>query len=559
MSATTIKTLLLDACRLSAESVALRYKQGGTWRAVSYGRLLANVKRAAELMGALQVRRGERVGLLLENGPLWPEIYFAIACTGSTAVPVDTKLAGQEISHVLRDSGCKALFASAGLHPLLREIEGQSPELARAVLVGAEGEIPKSPGRLRYLSYEEAVEGADASGRGGLFDTRHPGEDDLASIIYTSGTTGPQKGAMLTHANFCSNVASCLAAIGVHRTDNFLLVLPLHHSFAFTTNLLVPISAGAEISFVESLKTVGDNAREVSPTVLIGVPLLVEKLYARLRDGLRSKPVGRALLGLGIRGPVIRRVREGLGGRLRVIAVGGAPCPTEVLLGLERLGLPILEGYGLTETGPVLTFNPPDRPKPGTAGKPIAGVELRIVEPDDSGVGEVAAKGTNVMRGYWNDPDATAAVFDNEWFLTGDLGRLDSEGYLALTGRKKSIIVNREGKNIHPEEVENAVCSSPVIREALVLGFRLPGEAGERVGALVVPDREVLDERASAQGRPLTAEEIEAMVRGEVKRTASAIADYKRPRRVQVRSEEFEKTSTGKIKRYLYAMNPEEP
>lgn len=238
-----------------------------------------------------------------------------------------------------------------------------------------------------------------------------------------------------------------------------------------------------------------------------------------------------------------------------MFVVGGAPSDPKVLRGFASLGLPIIEGYGLTETSPILTLNPQAAPKPGTVGRAVPGVELKIDSPNGEGVGEVMAKGPCIMKGYYGNEQATAEVLDGEWFHTGDLGFIDDDGYLTITGRRKNLIVNREGKNIYPEEVENEVCSSPFVLEALVLGYKPQGETGERVGVIVVPDQDALDAHGRKVGHPLSDDEMRELLTAEVKKAAAQIAQYKRPRRIQIRTEEFEKTSTAKVKRYLYAMD----
>jgi long-chain acyl-CoA synthetase len=289
---------------------------------------------------------------------------------------------------------------------------------------------------------------------------------------------------------------------------------------------------------------------------MVAVPLLVEKMVDRIEARLLSHAVTRMLYRGGVTAPLRGAVRRGLGGRLRAIVVGGAAASPRVLRALERLGVPTLEGYGLTETAPVLTLNPMARPKIGTVGKPLPGVRIRIADANAEGVGEIEAAGPNVMRGYHNDAKSNAEVFDGEWFRTGDLGRLDADGYLTVTGRKKSLIVNREGKNIHPEEVETSINASRFVLESLVLGYAEPGTDGEKVGAIVVPNPEALDKVRRDRGDALGDEAVEALLRDEVKRATAELPAYKRPRRIHIRMEEFEKTSTGKVKRYLYAMAP---
>ncbi len=556
----TLKELLARSVEQHGDAVALRYKRQERWHTVTYKELLEKARRVAEILARFGVKPGDRVAIFRENAPEWPEIYFGIAGMAATAVPVDAKLREQEVAHVLRDSGARLLFSDARHYPLLRDIDPHIPDMQTVVLTNGHEILPIHSRRIKYFDYDQLIQNVSeqAAGERRAYDRRHPKDDDVASFIYTSGTTGRQKGTMLTHRNFTANVESCEQAIRVRADDNFLLVLPLHHSFAFTTNLLLPLSVGAEISFVEHLKTVGENMREVFPSVLIGVPLLLEKMYNRIWNGLKDNKAGYALFKIGLRKPVIRRIAQKLGGRLRLIVTGGAPCDPDLLNRFSQLGFTILEGYGLTETAPVLTFNPEAKPKAGSVGKPIPNVEMTILDPDAEGNGEIAAKGPNIMKGYYNNPEATSAVFKDGWFLTGDLGIIDSEGYVMITGRKKSLIVNREGKNIHPEEVEHQVCKSPYIREAIALGYREADErVGEHVGVIVVPNQEAIDELAKREKKLITENDISALIRKEVKEHCSKIAEYKRPHRIQVRWEELDKTSTGKVKRYLYAMDLE--
>ena len=386
-----------------------------------------------------------------------------------------------------------------------------------------------------------------------------PKDDDIASFIYTSGTTGRQKGAMLTHANFTSDFQAMYDSIDVFEDDNFLLLLPLNHAFAFTTSLVVPICAGCEISFVESLRTISENIRETRPTIVCGVPLLLEKIRDKVKSSIKANKVGHSLWNMGLRAPIRKRIHENLGGRIRLFISGGAPIDSQILSDFADFGLHPVEGYGLTECAPVVAVTPCNegqRGKPGSCGKALEGIEIAILDANEEGVGMIAVKGPNVMKGYFNNPAATEEVFRDGWFLTGDLGRLDEEGFLFITGRKKSLIVNREGKNIYPEEVENQINRSPYIMECVVLGYREENESvGEHVGVIVAPDEEAIAAKEKQLKRKMTEDEVRDLLKSEVRAQAQQLADYKRPRKVQVRWEEFNKTATGKIKRYLYAMN----
>lgn len=551
----TIKGMLTRSVERFGGRVAFRYKENRQWREVTYREFQRRVWCVSEMLAECGVKPGDRVAIFAENSAEWPAMYFGILGLNATAVPVDAKLKEQEVAHILRDSDAGAALSTNRQYPILRDIQPGLPSLDHIILLQGRSVLPTLSDGVSYHVYEERMDQAMDKARlpDRAYDLYAPKPDDIASFIYTSGTTGRQKGAMLSHRNFMANVQSCTGAIDISPDENFLLVLPLHHAFAFTGNLLVPLALGNEISLVESLRTVGENVREVSPSAFIGVPLLIEKMYERIVDRLKQNKIGYALYRTGIRGPVRKRIRESLGGRLRIVITGGAPCNPDVLRGFAEFGIQILEGYGLTETGPVCSLNPWSKPKPGTIGLPLPDVEIKIDEPDAEGVGELLIRGPNVMKGYFNNPTASEDAFRDGWFCTGDLGCVDEEGYFAITGRKKSLIVNREGKNIYPEEVEHYAVQSPYILEALVLGYHEPGEKiGERVGLIVVPNQETLDEEAARTGTHRTDREVIDLLREEVKRTCQAITEYKRPRKILVRMEAFEKTSTGKIKRYLY-------
>lgn len=553
----TLKDLLNRAASQSSKRVAIRFKKGKHWYTYSYRELRERVQHVAEICAEAGVKPGDRVALWRENAPDWQEIYLGIVSLGATAVPVDAKLRQQEASHILRDSGVKMIFTSAKNYAVLADIESRLPDLRTVVLIGGRRLLPIESSSIDYFDYTERCQHVHlkAIGAGCAYARQGPEPDDVASLIYTSGTTGRQKGAMLTHRNFVSNVESCLTQLKATADDNFLVLLPLHHSFAFTTTLVLPIYVQCETSMVESLKTIAQNMEEAKPTVMLAVPLLLEKMLARIHDGINKKTAARVMCRCGLVRLVGQGIRKKLGGRLRLIISGGAPADETVLRGWNRLGLALIEGYGITETGPVVSFNPLERPRIGTVGKVLSGVDVRIESPDESGSGEIVIGGGSVMKGYHNNADATAECLRDGWFYSGDMGYFDKHGYLVINGRKKSLIVNKEGKNIYPEEVEIQIHHSPYILECLCLGYRDAGTVGERVGLIVVPDLAHFDECAAKHERSYSDAEIREKVVAEVKKQCVHLSNYKRPRMIQVRFEEFEKTSTQKVKRYLYAMD----
>jgi len=549
----TIKESLNRAADESPAAVALKYKQGGAWRTRTFSGLRERAWHVSEMLAHLGVQAGDRVAILRENSPEWYELYYGIVAIGAIAVPVDVKLREQEVAHIFHDCGVSALFCSAKSGTVVAGLAEQVDALRAIVALDGSGDLPD--GMLGYEALREKVSASAMSG-GRAYGQLDPALDSPASFIYTSGTTGRQKGAVLTHRNFMSNVEGIAEGIDIRQTDNFLLVLPLHHSFAFTTMLLLPIYSRCQVSLVENLKTIGANMADTAPTVLLAVPLLLEKMLGRILGGIESKTFVRMLYRYGFSKVVGRKIHAEFGGALRLIVSGGAPISPATLKGWGKLGFPIVEGYGITETAPVLTLNPPGAPRVGTVGLPIAGVEIKIVDPNPEGGGEIAARGGNVMQGYYNNPGETEKVLRDGWYHTGDLGRFDDNGYLVISGRKKSLIVNREGKNIYPEEVERQVLKSALVLECLALGYREPGEdTGERVGLLAVPDQEKFDALEREGGGHLSDAEIGEMLREDIRKQLAGLSGYKRPRKIQVRFEEFEKTTTQKIKRYLYAID----
>ncbi|MGD9872661.1 MAG: long-chain fatty acid--CoA ligase [Kiritimatiellia bacterium] len=550
----TIKQVLKDSTAQRPEATLVRHKVNGQWVDLSYLQISKRAAQVSQVLADAGIKPGDRVALYRENSVNWIETYFGIVCIGAVAVPIDAKLQGQEVAHILADSQARILFSSVDYYRVIERMMIHQHKLEAIILRDASRMQPPPDRKLGIVDYEELMAGiADkADSPDSAFETMSPEEDSIASLIYTSGTTGRPKGAMLTHRNFVSNAEAAMKCVDVRTTDNFLLVLPLHHAFAFTANLLLPVTAGSEISLIESLRTMGENMAETKPTVLIAVPLLLEKLDARIQAAIQKSKVGGFLVKIGLGRLIAGKIIAKLGGKIRLIVSGAAPCDPDLLRRWGKMGITVREGYGLTEAAPVLTINTLEKNKPGTVGIAMPGIEITILDPNEQGIGEIAARGDNIMFGYFNNEEATREVFRDGALLTGDLGFIDSEGFVTITGRKKNLIVNREGKNIYPEEVESYINKSPYILESVVLGYRDPQDnVGERVGVIAVPNQDAIDLH---KGK-LSDEQVEQLVRDEVKRMVKDISEYKRPRKIQVEFEELEKTSTAKIKRYRYAID----
>ncbi|MBP8801818.1 MAG: AMP-binding protein [Kiritimatiellae bacterium] len=548
----TLRSLLDDAAARDPRAVALRYRRDNAWQRRSYAELVEGVGQMAEAFSRFDLKPGsEPVAIILDNGPEWIEIYLANAATGVAVVPLDPKLRASEVTYILNDSEAVAVFTDTRHLALLENILPDLPTV-RAIVVTDGGSEPLAPiaGRpcYDYETLRESVRGQPPA----WYASHIPAPQDVASIIYTSGTTGKPKGAMLTHLNFCSDALGSLEAISdiVTSKDDFLVVLPLFHAFSFTANFVVPLVKGCGMYFVESLRTIGDDIKTLRPSVFIAVPLLAEKLFDKIDDKIKRSVVARCLVKVGLGRLVGKKVLRSLGGRLRFLIVGGAPCPLHVLEGFSRLGVPIVEGYGLTECSPVVSITNIRQARIGTIGKKLPNIEIRLADADEMGVGELQVRGPIVMKGYLKNIAATREAFDGEWLRTGDLASIDADGFLTIRGRKKALIVNREGKNIYPEEVENVIARDPLIADVIVLGYTVGQVPGERVGTIISPDWEALAAAHNGTEPPL--QEVEVLVRERVRKQCASLADYKHPRKVIVQREPLERTSIQKVRRCAY-------
>lgn len=472
--------------------VVMRRKIDGKWTDLSYQAFTDQVRETAFGLTALGINAGDRVAILSENRPEWAIADYACLADRCTDVPVYPTLPAKQIEYILKDSGAAAIFVSTQVQcDKILEIRGNLPGLKHIFAMDA-GIRGGGVMAMAELQAKGRSSGLDAGRWRTNALTVKP--DDLATLIYTSGTTGDPKGVMLTHGNITSNVVAGLAVLGLASSDECLSFLPLSHILERMAGHYVMAHAGVIINYATSIDTVAAELVEVRPTVAISVPRLFEKIYARVLEGAmggsfltrsifhwarrtgeeyvdltmahKSIPGGLTFGKRLAHKLVFSKLHARTGGRLRFFVSGGAPLLPEIAKFFHAAGLPILEGYGLTETSPVIAVNTFDHWKIGTVGKPVPGVQVRIA-PD----GEILTKGPHVMKGYYNKPDATREVLDPDgWFHTGDIGELDIEGFLRITDRKKDIIVTAGGKNIAPQPIEGTAKTSKFVANAVMLG-----------------------------------------------------------------------------------------
>jgi long-chain acyl-CoA synthetase len=491
----------------------------GRWESLSSERVLADVESLALGLAAVGVRRGDRVALLSENRYEWAVTDLATLGQGAVTVPIYPTLTAPQVRYIL--DNCEAhvcvLSSAAQLEKILA-IADSLPRLSTLVVMDPPPAARDSRVRAwaAVLADGERRRATEPGAFRALADATRPG--DLATIIYTSGTTGDPKGAMLSHDNIAANVEACLQVVELNSSDSCLSFLPLCHIFERMAGLYAMLACGATIAYARSVETVAADAQEVHPTILTGVPRFYEKVYARVMENAGAQPpLKRAIFGwgLGVGQQVARlrfqgktaglwlgfvaaiadklvgaKVRERVGGRIRYCISGGAPLGPKVMEFFFAIGIPIIEGYGLTETSPVICLNVPGRERPGAVGPPVPGVEVSF-----GAEGEILTRGPCVMQGYFRNEEATRTAMRDGWFRTGDVGHLDAEGFLRITDRLKDLLVTAGGKKVAPQPLEGRLKASRWISEAVMLGDQRP-----YCVVLLVPNFANLETEAKARG-----------------------------------------------------------
>ncbi len=544
LSARTIPDLLTQAVSIWPEHGYLLTRDGQTMSSMSFRDVARTVSEIAAGLKEAGYEPHDCIALLSENRPEWVLCYLAVLSAGCIVVPIDSLMTPAEMCHVIRESGSRMVLCSSRMAAQLSD----APPQAELRLIDR-----VEDGDLRGLPRGTSVVSPDIQ------------PTDTAAIIFTSGTVGHAKGVMLSHRNLLSNVESCQRACEVVRDDNFLLLLPLHHTFSSTVNMLVSLASGTRATFATSYKSrdIVEDIRCSGVTVLVGVPQIFDNMMnGILRKVAASGPVKRGLvrtlltvagasnrIGVNLGKPLFRSLRKKAGlDSIRLMVSGGAALPPDVNHFFQRLGFTLIQGYGLTETSPVLSVNRPQRNRIGSVGPAVPGVELRIDASEGSTVGEICARGANIMQGYHRNPEETDRVLRNGWFYTGDAGYLDDDGFLFVHGRLKNVVVTAAGKNVYPEEIEARLNLDPCIEESLVMGVERQKGSGEELCALLKVDGEHL-ESLEQKGETV---ETASLIADVVRQYNESVPPHRHIREWRLQVDDFEKTSTRKIKRFLY-------
>lgn len=535
----TLHQKLTELAEQFPNQVVMNFKHDSEYLGYSYQTIYLRALRVAYYLGSLGIVGQDRVAIILDNSPEWGIVYFGIMFIGAIAIPIDPQSHRGDLEYFLHDSAAKLVFTQTKYAALIEEVAHQVSS-APTIVVVDDSQYDKLLQQVNVCVLPKV------SG------------DDLASILYTSGTTGKPKGVMLSHQNFYRNFRSIEKLQLINRDHHLLSILPLHHSFPFMVTLLIPLFTGARVTYLQDLRTdtILQCMRESGVTVLVGVPQLFYLIHKQIEAKIKGLPgyfripfkllielmaLGKKCCHLNLSKLVLSKIHQPFGKKLQFFVSGGAKLDVEVAASLQKLGFTILEGYGLTETSPAVTFNPLGKEKIGSAGKVIPDVEIKICVPDEQGRGEVAIHGPNVMRGYYHYPEATDAVLQDGWFYSGDIGYLDKDNYLYLVGRKKEIIVLSSGKNISPEEVENYYVQSNYIKELCVLALEKQDE--EKLVAVIVPDYDYFRKRGEIG--------ITETIRFELENYSKNYPAYRRIMGFVIAKEDLPRTRLGKLKRFL--------
>lgn len=559
MMITDVKTFRELVKRLSerGDRVAMMERRDGEFKKITFKEISLWARAISTFLIDNGLEKPTRVAILSRNRMEWGISYFGITYGGCIAVPIDPELKEKEITHILQFSESKAIFTEERFLGMVKEL---ATKLNIKLIITLDN--------LGEKTIKEVIEkGKELLDEKGEKEVEVRG-NHTASIIFTSGTTGVSKAVELTHYNFIYDTIQSEKLINLFEDDVFLSVLPIHHTFEFTGGFLEPIMRGGKIVYARSLKSkeLLEDLKDSRTTLLLGVPLLFEKLYHGIRKGISEQNIlkkGIVNIGLGM-GNLMRRIKgrasknlltnkvlEQAGmDSLRLIIAGAAALDPDVELGLKALGLNAIQGYGLTEASPIVTINPADKSKAGSIGIPIPGIELKVDNPNVEGVGEIVIKGDNVMKGYYKNPPATNYTIRDGWLYTGDMGYMDEDGYVFITGRKKSVIVTEGGKNIYPEEIEQILSRGEFIEEVLVIDKFNKEKNKTELTAIIYPNWEMVDKYITETNKDESA--INEILKGQVNEVNKQLASYKRVLSFEIREEEFPKTTTKKIKRYLF-------
>ncbi|MFH1776463.1 MAG: AMP-binding protein [Candidatus Omnitrophota bacterium] len=550
---TTLKEMLYTIGRRYAGKIALQEKKSTGYNKIYYQQMLRAARTLTTRLIGLGLKKTERVALICENRPEWAIVFFAVVSSGGVAVPLDTKQTEAELVNRIRHCEAKIIFVDEELFLVLDKLRSSLPFVETVITLTAK--------RMReeILCLEEMLQKTTE------YLERDVYPDDVALMVYTSGTTSIIKAAELTHANLMFEIWTIDKVLNFVENDRFLSILPLHHSFEITGGLLAPLLCGASVTYnLQVLKSqeLITTMCQIRATIILTVPLLLRKLYGRMVKNIKNLPwpkkmgfyflywvaKGFSRLNIYPGRRLFRSLHKTFGGELRAFISGAAPLDPAIIKTFEILGVTVLQGYGLTETSPVIAVNTFMKNRIGSVGEPLPGVKVKILPLPGHAGGEILTRGPHIMKGYFRNKELTSEVIRDGWFYTGDIGRLDRHGHLYILGRVKNLIVTGVGKKVYPEEVEEEILKSPYIKELCVMGRVRRDEhkkGSEDVYAVIVPDLDYFKEHNANTD----CGNIREVISREIKKYRSNLSKYKWIKDFDIVLEELPKTNTRKIVR----------
>ena len=542
------------------EFILEKFDPKGKYEEISYEQFGKDVIGfGTALNRVLKLENRPRIMILSETTYDWYVSYVTLLCGDAIAIPTDKELPDNELENVVKRSKADAIIYSEKKADSVKKIMEKFPQVKYFIKMYSEDGLQNKTVGMQYLINEgtKFVNSGDD-----YFAKVETDPDEFKVLLFTSGTTSNAKGVMLTSRNLAENINAATAYAKVYPEDRFFSVLPLHHTYESTIGFLLPMAWGSSIAVCQGLKHIVPNMLESKPSVLISVPLLIENLYKKInasikkagKDGLVGSMLhitnALKMVGVDVKRKVFSDIYENLGGNLRFIVSAAAPIDAKIGKWVEDIGITFLQGYGLTETAPIAALTPEYQPKVGSAGKAIPKGEIRIEDPNEDGEGEVLIKTPTLMIGYYEDEKATNEVIEvidgERWFHSGDIGYLDKDGFLYITGRSKNVIVTQNGKNIYPEEIELLLAQVPEIKECMVYGKQDEKDPSNKeliISVKVIPNLDKI-------GKDLTDEQIREIIWPKIKEVNKKLTSYKAIKNLEIKHDEFEKTTTMKIKRY---------
>lgn len=539
------------------EFILEKFNPKGEFKQITYKKFGEDVVALGTSLTNKYNLKDETIVIVSETTYEWYVSYMAALCGAGIAVPTDKELPANELENVIKRSKASIVIYSAKMKDTVKKIADNLPGVKYFAEMYSEEKL-----NGRYVGLETIInDGKELVAKGdNSFMQIEIDPEEFKVLIFTSGTTSQSKGVMICNRNLAENINAVSAYVKLYPEDRLFSVLPLHHTYESTIGFLLPMACGSSIAVCQGLKYIVPNLKETKPTAMLAVPLLIENLYKKINTSIEKG--GKASLvnsmihvtnalktvGIDIKKKVFAEIYENLGGNLRIIVSAAAPIDAKVGKWIQDMGILFLQGYGLTETAPISALTPEYDTRVGSAGKPVICAEIKINNPNEKGEGEIWIKSKTLMLGYYENEEATNEVVKDGWFNAGDIGYLDEDGYLYITGRSKNVIVTQNGKNIYPEEIELLLGNVEEIKECMVYGKQLKEDDKElTITAKVIPNYLKIEEK---YGKDLTEEKIYDIIWNEIKQVNRKLTSYKAIKKLEIKKDEFEKTTTMKIKRF---------